>query len=208
MTLPILIGFAGPDGVGKSTTCESFAALSGRQVAIRSFAGPLYAAASAILGVPVEELKRRKKEVLTEETAPLPFLVGKTFRWFLRVLGTDACRDHIHRSIWTQAARRAAYNGAAVMGATVVVFDDLRFPNEAGICDLVFELGRTGAAYSREHASDVGLPAEVPRDNLSLDQPIEDVVRTIVDLMGVAPHKHKEAWMDLIQTGAPIAAEL
>lgn len=171
-SLPLLIGLAGPDCVGKGTTASHFdtaAASVGLRVEVHSFAAPLYDCVSRICGVPVAEIKRRKAEVFTVDTAPLPFLVGKSFRWFLRILGTEAGRGVIHDQVWVQAAVRDAQIAKRDRQADIVVFDDLRFPNEAAACNIVVELDRTGVSYSTEHASAAGLPPEVQRHRLNID---------------------------------------
>lgn len=187
--LPFIVSLAGPDTVGKGTTANGFAALaaqSGIKVEVHAFAYKLYECTSIIMGLSIEEIKRRKNEVLTEETAPLPFMVGKTFRWFLRVLGTEACRNQIAQEIWIQAAQRVAQIAKAERGAEVVVFDDCRFENEAGISDAVVELSRIGVSYSTEHQSNAGLPAHVPRTVLAIDPGPEYAAKMVMAIVGEA----------------------
>lgn len=187
--LPFIVSLAGPDTVGKGTTANGFAALAaqhGVKVEVHAFANKLYECTAIIMGLSVAEIKRRKGEVLTEETAPLPFMVGKTFRWFLRKLGTDACRDHIDWEIWIQAAQRVAQIAKQERGADVVIFDDCRFPNEAGVSGVVIELSRVGVSYSDEHASAQGLPPEVPRIHLAIDQGPEYAAKMVLEIVGEA----------------------
>lgn len=70
-----------------------------------------------------------------------PFNIHKhqmTVRQFLQELGTDACRAHIHPSIWVNALfadyklERYQFNGAlAAFRWPKWIITDLRFPNEA-----------------------------------------------------------------------------
>ncbi len=105
----------GPPGGGKTTFSQ---AIPGASVA--SFADPLYAAMSAILGPhKVNELRR-----LNQKGEPLVELGGKSLRFALRSLGTEWGRNMIWEDIWCESLFRQ-YDDVDVL-----TIDDLRFPNE------------------------------------------------------------------------------
>lgn len=169
---PFFIGLAGPDGVGKSTVQQAIRQLDWRtvgrsspDVVVRpmSFATRLYEAVSAMFGVPIPEIKARKNEVFTNRTAPHPSLVGKSWRFILRDFATEYVRDRLSSEHWVNCVLNDAPKiaEAEYTKHVVVVLDDLRFPNEVGICDLVVELERDGVVYDGQHRSSQGLPKEL-----------------------------------------------
>lgn len=159
-TKPFCVGLCGPDGVGKSTTALNMVASFktwGVVAKVMSFATPIYAIAEIVTGLKADELRRRKSEVLSVKTAPMPFLVGKTFRWLLRRIGSEAMRDGVDNNIWVEVVGRLIKESTE----DVIIFDDCRFATEAAVCGYVVELRRKGAEYSKAHSSDCGLPDEL-----------------------------------------------
>lgn len=114
---PRVIGLAGPAGSGKTTAAV---ALGG---AVLGFADPLYAALAALLGVPESALRDRA-------TKELPMAVGRSPRQLLQTLGTEWGRDMVRPDLWIWRARQRVAE-AARLGAEVIAFADVRFPNEA-----------------------------------------------------------------------------
>lgn len=154
----IIIGLCGAAGAGKDTVADILR--RGRGFTVESFAAPLYAAVSAMTGIPQETLKDRGfKE------SPIPWLGGASPRRLLQTLGTEWGREMIADHIWiTLAERRVAEIAEA--GEPGVVFSDCRFPNEAtsvrSMGGVVWEVQRDGSSCLRSdaavHDSERGLP--------------------------------------------------
>lgn len=164
-----LIGLAGPAGVGKSTTATSLVyslQSLNKDLKIRydAFATPLYHICSYLLGIPVETLASQDYKNLpwTEETAPLPCLVGWTPRKFIQKTGTECFRNNIHTDFWVQVSRKMLSNH------DIVIMGDARFPNEYQACDYVIELSRNGVEYAGDHASAMKPDSKYIHMNLQL----------------------------------------
>lgn len=114
---PLIIGLAGYAGSGKNTAAD---ALGG---AVIGFADPMYAALSAMLGIPETTLRARA-------TKELPTACGMSPRDLLRTLGTEWGRQLVREDLWVWRARQRI-DEAAAAGHRVIAICDVRFPNEA-----------------------------------------------------------------------------
>ncbi len=197
-TTKIIIGLAGPEGVGKSTLSDAIVwrlpnLTDCRAVAYReSFAQPLYEALAAICRVSVEYIRAHKDEVFTADTAPVPCLIGSSFRKMLQNLGEGFGRTLTHPELWAQLAvlRAKVWEGKR----NLIVFDDVRYENEAKQCHVIIELKRPGIDYARTHASNMGLPAHVPREVVHASTPEKTAEYIITNLdMFVAKYATKKA---------------
>ena len=113
-----ILSLYGPQQAGKSEAAKVIAATPGW---VRcSFADPLYAMMSALLGQDARQI---------DKTQPLPQLCGKTLRYALQRLGTEYGRGMIGDTIWLKAMEDRIHQ-AYRSGAEGVVIDDLRFTNE------------------------------------------------------------------------------
>lgn len=108
----------GPQQAGKSEAAKAIASMP-RWTRL-SFAEPLYAMMSALLGMDARKL---------DKSEPRDALCGKTLRHALQSLGTDWGRNKIGKTIWLNAMH-AAIERERACGAAGVVIDDLRFLNE------------------------------------------------------------------------------
>ncbi len=158
----MIIGICGPKGTGKDTTARRLIGAirngGGPTCAnITWFADPLYHMVSLLTLVPVEQLRDQSyKEVIwTAETAPIPTLVGSCPRELLKDLGMWV-RDEVHADHWAQHlfGRTAKFPGWWLV-------PDLRFVNEAKVCDVRIEVRREGIDYAGDHPSERRLPEEL-----------------------------------------------
>lgn len=116
-TPPRVVGFAGYAGAGKSLAAEALGGIS------LGFADPLYAGLAVMLGVGESALRERA-------TKELPLPVGRSPRHLLQTLGTEWGRELVRSDLWIYRARQRVAE-AARLGASVIAFSDVRFPNEA-----------------------------------------------------------------------------
>lgn len=157
-----VIGFSGPKNVGKTTTAKKVAKefkKLGKPAEPMSLATPVYQIASIITGLPVSLLQDEnyKERRWTEETAPLPCLVGMRPRDLLQKIGTECFRDNIHQDIWIQHLLKRAQQ----LKTEIAIVDDIRFTNEVKACNIVIELTREGISYTKEHKSENGVQADI-----------------------------------------------
>jgi hypothetical protein len=153
---PRLIGLTGPAGCGKNLVASLVP-----DAAVIQLADPIYAALSAILGIPDTVLRQRA----TKEK-PIDWL-GKSPRQLLQTLGTDWGRTLVAEDIWLRIARRRIAE-LAESGAAAVVIADVRFDNEARMVQEmggeVWGVDRGPTAEVSPHVSEAGLsPGMVDR---------------------------------------------
>jgi len=149
-----IIGLTGPKAVGKSTYAKSI-----EGAVILSFATPIKEMLKVIL--PGEKYLHFKEE-------PIPgFPEDINTRKMLQTRGTEWGREKIYPNIWIDAAYRMAL---PYIGKRTIVFDDIRFPNEAWairrwghtneILTEIVHISRKGYEPDENdnHVSEAGLP--------------------------------------------------
>lgn len=128
-----VVGLTGFAGAGKSTAADYLVENYG--FTRLSFAGPLkemlrtlnpYIVASPVTSVNEEPLRVNDLFTVMTETQIKEGSAGAEYRRLLQVLGTDCIRA-IDPDFWVKAAVAQIAKGGKY------VFDDVRFPNEAGV---------------------------------------------------------------------------
>ena len=159
---PILIGLCGPAGVGKSSVAAVWP-----QSITHAFADPIKdmvrVLLSEYLGLDhdLPDTQEGKATVVMELSRNAPI----TVRYLLQTLGTEWGRQQVHDRIWIDIGIASALRLGRDNGYRYVVFDDVRFDNEAqAIRDAggsIVHVRRMGISNDRpgvsEHASEAGV---------------------------------------------------
>lgn len=147
----MLIGLAGPAGVGKDTAAAHLrAAHSFRQIA---FADPIRAMLQAALPLEPKDFEHgRKEEILPE--------IGKSPRQLMQSLGTEWGRNLVHPEIWVRLAEDTVLAEHVTLGRSLVI-SDVRMENEAEMIrrhgGVIVHLRRKAAARVAAHSSETGI---------------------------------------------------
>ena len=127
-----IVGMSGHIGSGKSLTSEILHSIlkeEGITVAVKSFAQPIYKLVSDMTGLPISEIKSKKRK---HESLSIGEITT-TYRGLLQMIG-DGLRDHGSSDIWINSMF-GVENQKAITDLTWInswwIIDDLRYPNEA-----------------------------------------------------------------------------
>lgn len=168
---PITVGFAGPKGVGKSTTATLLRHFTrGKWVDVHMLDGP-YTAVSHMLGLPREMMESsfHKDVLFTERTAPIACLHGKTSRDVINLMAKafrEEFGDEFFIQLWSKDVATFHSHREVVTNSSV------RFPFEVPHLDVVVELVREGVNYDSDPNGDPynqPLPSECIDETLSLN---------------------------------------
>jgi hypothetical protein len=148
---------------------------------IKKWAGKLKTIASLLTGIPQEkfedqEFKKTNLGPEWDQSIPgedwidgKPVMVPMTVRDLLQKLGTDACRNGLHKNTWVNALM-ADYIPVALEQPSKWIITDTRFPNEAQAIKnaggIVIRVDRPGVKAINDHPSETGL------DNWNFDYKI------------------------------------
>lgn len=148
--LPSIIGFAGQAEAGKTSAALIVAAQY--DLVRMSFADPLRDMLKA-LGLDDAEMSEHKN-------VPNALLCNRTPRYAMQKLGTEFGRQVIGENIWVNAAMQKADLQSRVFG-NGVVFDDVRFDNEAEAIreagGIVIEVSKPDLPPRMDHPSERGV---------------------------------------------------
>jgi hypothetical protein len=154
----VLIGLYSPaPEMGKSTLAH---ALAGHGFQVVRFSGPLKAMLMALLHeLEVDDDKRWRMIEGDLKREPCDILKGRSPRHTMQTLGTEWGREQMHPDFWLHCAEVKLAH-ARERGLNVV-FDDMRFPNEARWVrehgGLLVRVVRPGKERPNLHASEGGL---------------------------------------------------
>lgn len=159
----VIIGLAGPKGVGKSTYANQLIFdlhLTGHKekVRIMSFASPL----KEMLGCIVH------KDYIEDKEKIIPNL-GVSARHCLQTLGTEWGRNTINSDIWINITKHRMEES----DARIFIIDDVRFDNEAKMIRAmggeVWKLFRENIGGSDNHISEAGVSDNLITKHVNLD---------------------------------------
>jgi len=169
-----IIGFVGYKGVGKTTLAKSIP-----NAQIVSFAEPLYGMVSALLDIPVKDLSVDKnmdiRDLVRSEHV-------KTVRDLMEYLGTTLIRNQLDLDVFVRAAIRKAKKSKK----GYVIFDDVRFLNEA------LAIKQEGGALIRVHRTNDNASLSIAESEIELikcdgvvntDRPKSTSIKTIKSIV-------------------------
>jgi len=171
----VIIGLTGRKYSGKTTAAE---ALEGLGFEPQSFAWTLKMLARILMrDVGLTEQQIVEAQLHKEQAIPL---LGVSFRYLCQTLGTEWGRTHIHPDVWVMAAAHK------VPPSQLVVFDDVRFENEAAMIrkrgGLIIHIKRPLHRETDNHASEAGI-AFVEGDELVMNAGSkDDFIEAVFDI--------------------------
>lgn len=129
-----IIAFMGYKGSGKSTA----AAYVQRQIERNpvstaltlSFAGPIKRMCAQVFGTALDVDRRFFYGSQLEKEAEIPQIPGWSGRTIMQHIGTEGFRE-VHKEVWAKYAVNDALQKITRGGYTHIIFDDLRFHEEA-----------------------------------------------------------------------------
>lgn len=178
----MLIGLAGPAGVGKDTAAGYLRAAHGfQQIA---FADPIRA--MLLAAFPMLEPKDfeygRKEEILPD--------LDKSPRQLMQLLGTEWGRDRVHPEIWVRLAEDKVIAEHVTLGRALVI-SDVRAENEAAMIrkhrGVIVHLRRQSARRVASHSSEAGISVCMRDWQVENDRRAEDL---FVELDRVVESQH------------------
>lgn len=169
---PVIVGLTGLAGSGKSTIARELVTV--HRAVPCSFA-TWFKVPAVAWGAPIREV-----------FGPEP--KSPDTRHALQVMGTEEGRDKHGEDFWIRHAEADLYRLARA-GVELVVYDDVRFPNECdwilGLGGHVFRLMRDGAGLTGDaalHPSEAHI-GDLKAVNIDNNRPADEVRRVIASLL-------------------------
>lgn len=189
----MIIGLHGRMQSGKDTVCEMIRELHDGKVVRKAFADPLKLSAIRCFkpDATLEEALAICDKLKTQGYVDTSYDIGEGFhvsgREFLQHYGTEAHREMFGTDFWVDASL-PEFDGMGLTESTVfdvhpgkdlVVFTDVRFPNEATRIRQnggeVWEVYRASLGYSDGHASEIRLPDSLINLTINNSGTLEDL---------------------------------
>lgn len=185
-----VIALTGLAGSGKDTVADIIQQLIPNNVARYSFANPVKEAAAVITGLDLSYFSSDNpdREVVHPNWNMTP-------RKILQLLGTDCCRDLIHKDIWIKRAQ-VEYHLALhkYPRSKMFIITDCRFNNEAewikSIEGEIWHVSRPqelkgDRAIESDHITEQGIDEKYYDTIIQNDQGIEELELNIVEALAV-----------------------
>lgn len=171
----MIVGIAGRKGSGKTTVADGLEDIGFDRL---SFASTLKLMARVLMtdcGLNNEQIAHYQQD----KEAVMP-VIGVSYRHLCQTLGTEWGRQHIHADLWVIAAKDRANKHPVP-----VVFDDVRFDNEADMIresgGLIIHLERPGLPADDLHASEHGITYRRGDIRLSNESGVDDLMQAAID---------------------------
>jgi hypothetical protein len=176
----LLIGFTGAKQSGKTTAAKHL--MKSGFVGL-SFAHGIRMMLTGLL-MTLGYGRNRINELMNEdkEQSIPPFY--KSCRQMMQLLGTEWGRDLIHPDLWVIAARAQIER----YGDADIVFDDVRFENEAAMIrelgGLIIHVDRLGADDDDRHRSEDGICDHIADRFIDNDEDLESFLVDVLIVVG------------------------
>lgn len=169
-----IIGLAGPKQSGKTAAALK---LEKSGFVRHSFATPLKNMTRRLLMDFGYSFDRVDNYINSCKELVLPE-IGKSARHLMQTLGTEWGRHHINNDLWVMAARKSLER----CEDNLIVFDDVRFENEATMIrelgGLIIHIDR-GDMVTDEHASEQGIAVHPDDAFVDNDHTLDDFLLDI-----------------------------
>ena len=173
----IIIGFAGKKSSGKSTAATHLCQKLG--FVKHSFADPIRAMAFQFIKSFGYSDQDTDHYIRVGKEVPIP-LIGRTARMIMQTLGTEWGRYHVRDDVWIRAEQFKLIHTRDQR----IVFDDIRFENEAELIrdkgGIIIHIDRDDLVDPDHHASERGIINH--DDDLFIDNDADDVKDFLFDL--------------------------
>lgn len=107
-------------------------------------------------------------------------LLGRSPRYILQTLGTDWGREMVDKELWCEIIKQRIHSvrekSRRFAVANIAIIPDIRFDNESKLCDVIYEVTRTGTKRVREHSSEAGLSPHLIDKTILNNGTVEDLL--------------------------------
>lgn len=161
------IGFAGPAGAGKDAAANRMGSMLAvhqpDKLTTSVYRLPMAGVMKEMVGIIIDSVGYVNGELLLEDRGfkekPLEALGGVTPRKMMQTLGTEWGRKLIDEDLWVNVAKQriARIGNSSPVDLVYVLITDIRFNNEAPLCDAILRVNRDDVSDVPKHASEKGI---------------------------------------------------